>query len=416
MNLKEKTVLIKDNGLFIELALRLAKDFGRVQYYCEWKNAFPRSTMAIIGSGLPGVERVQNFWDNVSGADLIVFPDVYDADIQAELIRQGKTVWGCGGAEWLELDRWRTREWQKEERMPIPETERIVGIDKLREYLKTHENKWVKISTYRGDFETYHHLKYNTTMMWLDEKEHSLGARKLVTEFIVEENLDGIEIGYDGWTVDGDFPELGAYGFEIKDLGYAGRVVHNSTLPQPLKYINEKLSPVFKEARCRGFFSTEVRIGENRKPYLTDPCMRMGSPPSEGYMDLWSNLSDIIYQGAQGKLVRPQAIAKYFVIAMLHSRFADKNWMPVDFPTRYRDNIKLRNLTVLKNTYYAVPQAVGLPEIGAITGFGGTLEEAMKAVEKISKTVTGYDLEIHLESFQQAEDTIEEARKLGVPF
>ena len=93
MDFKDKTVCIIDNGLFIELAVTLSKSFGRVLYYMHWVNAFPQSNTRIVGKGIPGVERIYNYWDIKDEVDLWVFPDIYSGPNRLNFNHKEK---GCG--------------------------------------------------------------------------------------------------------------------------------------------------------------------------------------------------------------------------------------------------------------------------------------------------------------------------------
>ena len=270
---KNRSVLIADNGLFVELALRLARDFGHVAYWMPWKNAYPKAAPATVGVGLaPNVERVLHFWDHVPEADLIVFPDVYDSDAQRVCREMGKPVWGAGAAESLELDRWGTRRLQKELGIAAPGTKFIVGIDKLADYLKDTEDKWVKISCFRGDQETFHHESWHATSVWLDYFKNRVGALADRYEFMVENNVEGVEVGYDGWTVHGSFPDSAYFGYEVKDKGYVGRFTKYKDHPRPIRDLNDALAPLFREAQAASFCSLEFRLGGDGVPYLIDPC------------------------------------------------------------------------------------------------------------------------------------------------
>jgi hypothetical protein len=87
---KSRTVLVYDNGLFVELAITLSKDFGRVLYYSPWESGYPRSNALRIGEGIKGVERVSSIWPHVDEVDLFVFPDVYGGALQQHLTDMGK--------------------------------------------------------------------------------------------------------------------------------------------------------------------------------------------------------------------------------------------------------------------------------------------------------------------------------------
>src|SRR6516165_7628848 len=101
-NLKTKSVLIADHGLFMELAPRLAREFGEVKLFLPWMSGYPKAAPAYVGRGIKGVERVEEFWPHVPDADLVVFPDLYFADWQDVVARRfNKPVWGHRGAECL---------------------------------------------------------------------------------------------------------------------------------------------------------------------------------------------------------------------------------------------------------------------------------------------------------------------------
>ena len=198
-DLKSKCIFVVDYGLFASWALKLTEYFGRVLYFCPWKAGFPKSQQFSIGTGLEGVERVTNFWDHIEEADIFFFPDVYDGDLQEHLRDLGYPVWGSGKGEELELLRWQTKMFLKKDlHLPVQPVERIIGITDLREFLLENENKYVKISLLRGDFETFHHTTYNLSEPILDDIESKLGPYKFQKEFIVEDAIDeAIEVGYD---------------------------------------------------------------------------------------------------------------------------------------------------------------------------------------------------------------------------
>jgi hypothetical protein len=46
----------------------------------------------VVGEGFEGIERIHDFFDYVDEADIFIFPDVYDGDLQRYLEAQGKLV------------------------------------------------------------------------------------------------------------------------------------------------------------------------------------------------------------------------------------------------------------------------------------------------------------------------------------
>jgi len=299
-------VLIYDNGLFTHIAEALVRHFDRVMYFAPWGRMMPKYAQRCIGDGLPGVDRVQNFWDVVDEADLILFTDVGTGDMQEYLRRQGKLVWGPGNGESLELDREGLKDIMVKVGLPSPKYTVITGVTALREYLKDKSDLFLKVSTMRGDWETTHHESPALTRPILDCETAALGPCADFIQFLVESPIpDATEIGYDGWCIDGVFPQTNCLtGIEIKDCGYAGAIIDRyDKLPVQVKHVNEKLAPVFKFFGYRGFWSDEIRIPADGTPYLIDPTCRAASPPSQLFMEMYSNWQDILVNCAQGIVI-----------------------------------------------------------------------------------------------------------------
>jgi hypothetical protein len=416
IDLKSKTAIVVDNGLFCDLAARLGRDFGKVYYWAPAYSGFPKPNISWVGKGIDGIEVINDpFGDVYDKADIWIFPDVYFGELQTRLESQGKYVWGSRMGEQLELDRPGSKKLFTKLGLPVGHYEVVHGMDNLRGYLKSKKNVWVKISYFRGIRETFQAIDYKMVEPVLDDMEHDLGAFKNVIDFVVEDDLpDRFEVGVDCYCIDGQFPTKTLTGVEIKDVGYVGIFADYDKIPEPVTRFDRVISPVMRRYGYRGFYSTEVRIGKDQVPYMIDFCARAGSPPNELYQEFYKNISEIIWQGAHGICVDPEPVAKYGAEALIHSAWADKNWQPVDFPEEYRKFIKLRNPTRIAGRYYAIPQAVGLPEIGAVVGFGNTMQAAIDMVTKIAKEVRGYYIEVKTESFDQAQEEIEKAEKFGI--
>lgn len=409
--------LIYDYGTFVSVAERLARDFGKVYYYSPWKSSFPQAKYNSIGSGLEGVERVENFWDYVDDVDLFVFTDVMDGDMQLHLQSLGKRVWGSRKGEDMELNRIGMKDLLKQLDCPVGNYEVVKGITNLRLYLMEHDNVWVKINTYRGDFETFKSVNYQFIETKLDEVENMLGILREIVEFICEDDLeDKIELAYDGYTVDGVFPARSLCGIEIKDMGYIGSCKEYSELPKPVTEFNSKMAPILKRYNYRNFFHPEMRIGKDGLGYVIDPCCRFGSPPSEIYQELFTNFSDILFDGAGGKCVDPMAQGKFVVEIIIRCNWAERNWLPVLRPDKYKKQIKFRNVMVQDDVHYIVPQYLGLPEIGSAISIGDSIEKCIEDIEAICEEIKGFYIETPTESLAKAQEEIKKFKSFGYNF
>lgn len=420
MKYQDKSVCLIDHGNMLEFAVKLTEDFGKVYFWSDWKGFLPDADSLQVGMGIPGVTRVEDFWTIVDDIDLFIFLDIYDADLQQHLRNIGKRVFGVGGAEKLELNRWDFVKWKDKVGLALPETMRVIGLEKLEEALHRKEfdkSAFIKVSKVRGSMETFHHSDWDMTKLFLDELSHNLGARGAIQEFIIEAEIDAkVEIGSDIFTVDGKYPEVGCYGIELKDLGYLSRCDRYENFPTALKKVNDKLSPMFKENQSRGVFSTEVRVGQDRVPYFIDFCARAGSPTMESEMEMYSNWAEILWEGSQGIMVTPKPLHKYGAIVMMHSEWAMENWQPIGFPDKIRNNIKLRDFTIIKGKYYVVPHVKGWNRIGSIVGFGNTWQAAVGQVKEVAGQIKAYKLDIALDAFEKLEEEISECKKVGITF
>jgi len=417
IDLSKKSVLLYDYGLCTEFAVRLARDFGKVYYYCSWEDAFPKSNKALIGEGLEGIERVLNFWDYVDKVDLICFFDTYNADIVDYLRNKGYRVFGAGRAEIIENNRWQTRELQKELGLPTQDTKRIIGIDNLIEYLKKNKKKWIKLNQFRGDIETFYHETYDETeAQFLGILMNETGAKGKTLEFVVEDEVGEVEPGYDGWVIDGQYPPMAMYGYEQKGTGYIGKISTYENMPEAIRLINDKLAYVFRRLKARTLFSTELRVDKKGKGYLIDPCVRAPMPvPSAIHLEIWRNFSEIIWYGAGGEIIEPLPIAKYGAGICMESGWAQEHWTHIEIPPEIRQWIKLRMAFKTKdNHFYALP---GFESLGSVIGLGNTIEEAINKVKQRASQIKAKELTYSISGLQEiATKTIPTGRRYGINF
>jgi hypothetical protein len=413
-SLKNKAILVYDFGTFVSVAERLGRDFGKVYYYSQWKNSFPQAKFNSIGEGLENVERVENFFDYIDMVDCFLFPDVLDGDLQLHLESIGKKVWGSRKGEQMELNRIGMKQLLKDLDCPVGPYEVVKGTTQLRQYLKDHQNIWVKINCYRGDFETFKSVNFDFIETKLAEVEANLGILKDKTLFICENDLpDKVELAYDGYCVDGVFPSKSLCGIELKDKGYVAACKDYNLLPKPITDFNTKIAPILKQYRYRNFFHPEMRIGKDGLGYVIDPAARFGSPPNEVYQELFTNFSQIIWNGANGICIDPIPMDKFAVEVIIHCNWAERNWLPVLCPEKYKHQIKFRNVTVQDGVHYIVPQYLGLPEIGSVIAIGQSMEYCIEQIKEICDSIKGFYLETPIDSLDQGQEEIEKFKSFG---
>jgi hypothetical protein len=419
VDLSSKTVLVVCNPLFVSMAERLAKDFGKTLLHVPHGGSFPTVSAGMVGYGLPGVELVDSvFGPHFEKVDLFVFVDLGHAALQIQLEKMGKRVFGTRNGEEMEVYREVCKRHMESLGLPVQPWRIVKGITALREYLKGHEKVHIKINRWRGLTESFFSPCYDVVETKLDAIAHDLGAFKETLEFIVEDNLpDCVEIGTDTICIDGAYPETTLIGLEIKDQFYAGMITEYSRLHPVLTEWNNAMAPAWAEYGYRCSLSNELRITDDLKAYCIDATTRAPSPPSELWQALFTNLSEIFWYGAEGIVVEPKPAAKWGVEVILKSPWAKEHTLPIDFDPKYTDQIKIYNCAVIDGRRYSVSQNEDMAEVGAVVGWGDTLQEALDHCSEAGETIKAYGVSFKLGGADEATAQMEKLEELGInPF
>jgi len=198
-----KTVLVVDNGQFVSVARRLGEQVGKCYYWSPSDRSLPLIQEAMIGDGFDEIERVESIWDVVDKVDFFVFPDIGHASLQKYLVSLGKPVWGARGGDVLESNRGLFLKTLESVGLEVPDHDVIKGLTNLRLFLKDKEDKYIKISKWRGNFETFHWVDWGSTESELDNLAVEFGPAKEMITFYVFDPIDtDIEDGCDAYCYD----------------------------------------------------------------------------------------------------------------------------------------------------------------------------------------------------------------------
>ena len=421
----EVTVLVVDNGLFVDFSVKISSQFKRLYYWTpSLEDDFADIKKALLGYGLEdeGLHRIIDMWSESEGdysfndIDLFIFFDASFAGLQRHLISIGKTVWGNRYASNLENYRWQTKELMIEADMPVNPTERIVGMKALKEYLKGKKDLYIKISTWRFGFETFKYVDEKQSAPRLAEIEYNFGEASELIEFIIETPIKSeCEVGMDTYCIDGKYPKHNAIGYEVKDLAYC--TVITDKLPDSLQYIADKCAVWFKEYGLRGDVSNEVKIEKGTgSPYIIDFTQRKGIPPNELQSILITNYGDIIWYGANGILKEPEFKFRYGIIIMIYCSWAQSHWEEIEYDEDIRQNISLKKYCKINGNYYIIPDDSQSDEIGSLVAVGNSVDECVKQIEKMTDRVRGYQLEIRTDQLDKLKEVISNGEKNGISF
>ncbi len=393
---------------YLPAAIELSKYFSHMYFHVAYQSPFPYVAPCKTGDGYDEIELIINFWDKLDSFDVVIFGDIYFEDWGIALRKMGKLVFGGGQSEDIETNRNLFYGMLERCGMNNGEYTTIKGISKLKSYLKNKKNLFIKVSYFRGQFESFNWVSQAHNGVLLDEIEYNLGPLGDTIEFIVQQPIKAdAEIGFDGYAVNGQLPKHFVQGIEIKNAGYLGKADSYNTAPHPITEVNDAFEPALLAYKHTGFYSTEVRYNSKTdESYYIDPCMRLGSPPSNVYLAMIDNWDEIIIQGAKGILVEPHFKAKYGCEIILKSTYVNSNFLPVAFDAQYKDNIKLKGSFIKDGLYYVIPfkKTCGyeLEEIGGVVVVGNDYNQIMAQAMDIASKIEAYDIRFESNCLEQA--------------
>lgn len=409
------TLCIVDNGLFTELAVRLAREFKRVLYYTNWEAEFPLINDRFLGVGLDNVERIEDPYLNrvVDETDIFLFPDIFHAGKQEMLERLGKKVWGSREGDTLETKRIWFRGLQEELGLPIPKGEVINGYSRLVEFLRDHGRCFVKTtSKIRGTMETHEFKDFEQDEYWLEDLKVKLGGLREVPSFLVEEPIDTpFETGIDTYCIRGKFPKVPMQGIEIKGKLILCSAQTQSPTPRPLDNALSKLEPILARLNYCNFLSAEFR-GD----ILTDICARAPNPGIGVEMEMISNLGAIVESGAAGELIEPDFDFEFGIQAAIFHDHDEALWKQFRLPEDQRRWVKLMEFCETDGLYQIIPRRPFGQKIGWLLGVGDSIESAASHLHENAEALKDHPFDIKLDALEDAIHQAREMEKTGYEF
>lgn len=418
----EVIACVFDYGTFLSLAEKLAETMYCVYYHSPCEAEYQDIRDCMTGTGLEKVKRCDDPLDPeiFDTIDLFIFPDIGFGGLQKHLRDLGKAVWGSMGADELELYRDHFIDILKQVGLPTIKSEKIVGVTNLIKHLKTVKNKWIKINRYRENMETWHHLDFDHSQRKLDSMSVIFGGAKEQPVFIIQDCIDSdMECGYDGWCVDGKFPNKSFQGYEKKNELYLGSLLENKELPDEINEVNEKMSSILKRYGYRNWWATEIRVA-NGKPYFIDPTSRMPGQTGEHQIETCLNLADVIWEGSHGKLIEPEFGWKFAAEATLHYEASTEDtsisceWKTLKIPEDVRRWVKLYHYCMIDNMYHFLPSKKD--EVGVVIGVGDTIEESIEHLKENLDQLKELPVHANTAGFADLLESIEKAKEEGIKF
>lgn len=375
-----------DHGLFIPLARTLAKTYKKVYYWSDWEEGFPTINKYMVGDGFEDIECVEDIWQVKKDADLFCFPDLQWSGLQLELESQGYPVWGGRKGDSLELSREKFHKVLAQVGLDVPKFKRIIGLTKLREHLKHEENKYIKISKYRGSLETCHWRNWSIDELMLDVWAVRFGPAKELIPFLVFDAIDSeMEMGGDTYVVDGEWPDMMLHGTEAKDKAYFSTVTKRTDMPQQIQDVLDAFGPVLKPYRSRQQWSMEVRRVSDNEAYFIDPTLRGGLPSTSSQLLNMTNFAEVIYAGAHGVMIQPDYDKMYTAEVILTTKSDRTSWSACEVPKELEGHMMLGNCCEIDGRICFPHDDSNGDSIGWLVANGDTPAETLDNIKELVK-------------------------------
>lgn len=407
---------VVDFGMFMPVAMSLSDQLKKVYYYTPTEKGFQEFSEFVFGDGFDEIIRCDDFLDPaiVDEVDLFVFPYILHSGTQLLLERMGKAVWGARRAD--ELERLKGKFYRTLEMIDLPVVPHIevLGLSSLRQHLKKHDDLYIKISKYRGTMDTWHHVDYAQSAGYLDTLAVKLGPfQNDMLFYVIDPIKTDIEGGVDTYCIDGQWPSHSVVGYEKKNESYLATVKPTSDIAEEFLRVNEAIAPVLERYSYRQFFSTEVRVA-NGKSYFIDPTCRTASPAGEEMLDLFGNIGDIMWRGANGIMVHPEVTHAFAGESYLHKKPKSGEWRCLEVPQDLPAKVKLYGCAQQDGKFWWPPDDEEV--IGCVVGLGDSPEEVIESIKQTAEALEEQQVEIKIAGFSDLLHEIEEADKAGIPF
>lgn len=414
-DLPNTTFCVIDHGFGLPIARRLAAEGSRVLYYTPWEKAYPVLNEAIIGDGFPEIKRCNDFWVRKDEIDVFVFPDVYHQGLQQELRSQGKAVWGSGNSMRLELDRQFFLGTLKDLGLDVPKFELVIGLYALSQYLQTREHVFIKISRWRGSWETFHWRSWDEDGHRLYDWSVKFGGAKDKMHFLCFDQIDTkLELGCDTFNINGQWPKTVVHGIEKKDSAYFAAVTPFKDMPPEITHIMEAFSPVLKKLGYACQWAMEVRVAENGN-FFIDATTRMGLPSTASQLLNMKNFPEVVYHGAHGEITQPEYEKEFTAECMVKIKSNPGSWETIVPDDALKKNFMPYDCCMIDGQLWFPPDEHSIDELGWLVASGNTPTECAEEMNRLADLLPdGADAAV--ESLADIVREIEEAEEKGITF
>jgi hypothetical protein len=145
-----------------------------------------------------------------------------------------------------------------------------------------------------------------------------------------------------------------------------------------------------------------VYVRRNGSPFWSG-----NSPAGEVITQMFVNLPEILWFGAEGKLVDPVIEEPFGAQAIICSDWAMNNYLLVEYPDEIRPFVKLYNHCRVDAKDYFVPQLAKMKQIGSVIALGDSLESAVELCKKRAEQIKGFEVVCDTDAVDKAAADLE---------
>jgi hypothetical protein len=407
---KKRSFLIYDTNLALDQALGLAKAGNKVYYFLEYRTTYPKIEDYISGFGFDSIEKIDDYATVLDDVDVIMFTDVGFGSLADYLRMEGKNVFGASKrGERLEIDRRLLIEEFEKLGIGLPKYKILRGVSALVGYIKANEGRgkrfWVKINKFRGNMETCSCTNAEEIKVLIGQSGFGILGEKL--EFIVTDEVNGVEIGIDTFFNGKEFLHPYHLGDEIKDAGTKGKWVKDSLWDELLL---EKLQPWLSKAGYRGAFSMEA-IYDGSDIHCLDATCRLPYPPSCVFTKNIDNWGDVVEAVAKGEHIDVKPRYPYDVEINVNASEYLNKWRQIYVDDDVLEKVGFKRTILVNGNYWFVPSELTL---ASAVGVGNTYEESLSDAEKVAKGIYAFGVTWEMGLRTKFDEVNDKLRKFNI--
>jgi len=414
-SLRER-VLVIDTNLAIDHAMRFVEDGLEVYYWLANLSAFPHFEDQIGGDGL-GVEKVEDWAQVVDKVRLVYITDSCFPHLAQRLRDLGKLVYGPTAelVRW-EQDRGYAYQKMQEAGVRVPYGAVLKGKEEVVRWISRREDGerrfWIKVSRYRGNIETFSVSSAREAEAMLSQS--GFGPYLDNLEFLVQEHIEGIELGSDAFVVPSGVLEPISYTIEEKGRGNIAVWQRRSDF---LQEWYEKVHAVVEDTDYRCNLSVEG-IWDGGSLFVLEPTPRNPYPVSSLYPRFVYNFTDVIYAVAEDRVIDLDVDWENpYMMEVTVSTGETKLWRVIEVADGLvnwsGEGVGFRRVVRKGGKYWYCP---GDPVVATVNVKGESVEECVKKSKELLKEVSCLFSEYDGTFFESVQEKVRRLGEIGVKF